>query len=429
MPSIKIAIKSLSKRKLSSILFIVQLSITIFILNSSILQIKANSYQEDQIKKYLNLDMNTTMHLSLYNVTQSEDFLYKFLLFEEFINTLNGISSFGGYDLTNTSFKEIQNNERFLDKRRELTKGSFKEKYPSAVELFKMDLGVYQLAKLEIVQGRNFEDSDFETDQEFTPIVIGNDYSQIIGLNQVITDSNTGIQYKVIGFIGNNSRWFNDQDFIGNMLISLHDKFIVPYSLAEKKSLDNILAKSGALFYTVNNEFDKENINMIIENKARELNLGAESKTIEEELSLYKQNNREIIFSNLFISAFLGFMSVFGLITVSLSTVLARKREFGIRMITGADKSYLKFLIIEEIFIIIAISALFSSLAIWIMNQLALQKMIKNGEILDPMKNISLEIILISLLIVIGITLLSSIIPVQKINSLKPVEMIGGNDR
>lgn len=429
MPSIKIAVKSLSKRKLSSILFIVQLAITIFILNSSLLQLKANSYQEDQIRKYLNLDMNTTMHLSLNNVTRSEDFQAKFIVFEEFVNSLEGVTGFGGYDLTNTSFKELQENERFLEIRKELTKGSFKEQYPSAVEMFKMDRGTYQLAKLEIVKGRNFTDSDFETDQKFIPILIGNAYSEIMDLNQVITDSNTGIQYKVIGFIGNSSRWFNDQDFIGNMLVSLPDKFIAPYSLSEKKSLDNILTKSGALFYTVDKKYDNENIEMLIENKARELNLGAEIKTIEEELGLYKKNNREIFFYSMFISLFLGFMSLVGLISVSLSTIIVRKREFGIRLLTGATKSYLKFLIIEENFLIIAVSAFFSSLAIWIMNRLAVQQMIEDGEILDPIKNFNTEIILISLLVVIIITLLSSVIPVQKINSLQPIEMIGGNDR
>ena len=429
MPAIKLAIKSLSKRKLSSILFIAQLTITIFILNTAIIEIKANSYQENQLEKYLNLDINKTMHLNLHNTAQSEDFRSKFIIFERFVNSLNGVEGFGGYDLTNTSFKELKNDARFLDKRRELTKGSFKEQYPDAVELFKMDQGIDQLAKLEIAQGRNFQDSDFDANQKILPILIGNEYSKIIELKQIITDSNTGIQYKVIGFIGNNSHWFSDGDYIGNMMISLSDKFIVPYSMSEKQSLDGILTKSDALFYTVNNASELVSINNTIENKANELNLGVECKSIREELLIYKQDHREIIFYNLFICLFLGGMSVFGLITVTLSTVLSRKREFGIRIVTGASKSYIKCLIIEENLIIIAISALIANLTILIINHLALQQAIKDGEMLNPMKNMSIENIFLTIVIVMGITFLSSIIPIQKINALKPAEMIGGNDR
>ena len=57
MPSIKIALKSLGKRKLTTILFIVQFTITIYMLHTAVMGIKTNSYQE----KYLNADIDKTM--------------------------------------------------------------------------------------------------------------------------------------------------------------------------------------------------------------------------------------------------------------------------------------------------------------------------------------------------------------------------------
>lgn len=425
MPSTKIALKSLGKRKLTTILFIVQFTITIYMLHTAVMGIKINSYQESQINKYLNADIDKTMHLTIFNVTYAEYFRSSFLALAEYINNLPGVEGFGGYDLTNTFFAELENDNAFLTKRKELTKGSFKEQYPHAVEIIKMDQGVYQLAKLQIVQGRSFQDSDFNPDQKTIPILIGEAYSQIIKLDQMITDSNTGIQYKVIGFIGNDSRWFNEHDYIGNKLVSLSDKFVAPFSSSE----NSILEKSNSLFYTLSNTEEQENISMLIENKAKELNLGIACKSIREELLLYKQNNREIMFTHLFICIFLGVMSLFGLITVSVSTVLARKREFGIRMVTGASKAYIRSLIIKENFIIIAISALLASLAILTMNYLAVKQAIKDGEMINPMQDSSLETVLLSIIIIMGITFLSSILPVHKVNSLKPVEMIGGNDR
>jgi len=429
MPTLKLALKSLGKRKLTTILFIVQFTITIYMLHSAVMSIKVNSYQVNQINKYINVDIDKTMHLTIFNKAFSEYFVSSFLILTEYLNNLPGVEGFGAYDLSNTSFAEVENDNAFLTKRKELTKGSFKEQYPSSVEIIKMDQGVYKLAKLPIVQGRSFQDSDFNTDQKIIPILIGEAYSQIIKLDQMITDSHTGIQYKVIGFVGNDSRWFNDQDYIGNKLVTLSDKFIAPFSYSENTMAMAILTKSDSLFYTLNNTEERENISMLIKNKAKELNLGIECKSIREELLLYKQNNKETIFTSLFICTFLGVMSLFGLITVSVSTVLARKREFGIRMVTGASKSYIRSLIIKENFIIIAISALLASLVILTMNYLAVEQAIKDGEQLNTMQNTNLEIIFLSIIIIMVITFFSSIIPIQKVNSLKPVEMIGGNDR
>jgi putative ABC transport system permease protein len=422
----KLALQSLGKRKLTTLLFIVQFTITIYVLHTAVMGIKAGSYQENQINAYLNADIDKTVHMSVFNASYSELFLSNSLLLADYINRLPGVEGFGGYDVTNTSFEELQNDDGFLALRRELTTGSFKEQYPSAVEIIKLDPGVYQLAQPHVVRGRNFQDSDFNPDQPIIPILIGEDYASVIQLEQLITDSHTGVQYRVIGFIGQEGRWFSGGDYVRGKLISLSDKFMAPFSSAED---DQTLYKSGSLFYTLSNTAEREQIDQLIENKARELNLGITCQSIREELRLYKQENKEMIFTSLFICAFLGVMALFGLITVSISTVLARKREFGIRMVTGASKAYIRSLIIAENFMIITIAAVFASAAILNMNYSAAQQAILDGELLHPMLDTNLTVIFGSIIMMAVVTLLASILPIQKINALKPVEMIGGNDR
>lgn|GEM_PF-1877443 len=426
MPSIKSAFNCLLKRKVTSLLFIAQFTITIFVLMEVITQVQLISYQEAQIKKYLNLDMNKTIRLEILNINLTEDSKLKIIKFENYIKNLKGIEDIGGYDLTRTSFIELSNNREFLNLRKTLTTGSFKANYPNVIEIFKMEKGISELIKINIVEGGNFIDTDFETHQKIMPILIGNKYAGILRLNDVITDEFSGAKYQVIGFIGDNNFWFNDQDYISNSMISLDDKFVAPYTAEEEQTLEPVVCKCGSLFYTVNNLNELINIKEQIEQKANELHFSIKMQSVKEDLAAYKTENMELIYYNLFFCLFVGIMSLLGLIVTTTSLIVSRKKEFGIRMTAGASKRYIKALLFEENLIVIGVSSVIANLIIIYLNYQLKLEAIEDGQLINPLYNINGETILISIIIVILISFISIIIPFKKVNQLNPAELIGG---
>lgn len=106
-----------------------------------------------------------------------------------------------------------------------------------------------------------------------------------------------------------------------------------------------------------------------------------------------------------------------------LFTISNRKREFGIRMANGFRKKDIKFLIISEMLFLTSISTIIAMI-------IKLSEVYKNKKlnivekILVP--QFTTNDFIISILIVSCIVIISSIIPLRKINKLQLKEMIGG---
>lgn len=428
MTSLKLIVKSLFKRKIANLLIIIQLSITIILLINTIIQVKANSYQQNQIKKHLNLDIDRTIHLQISNTNQSEEFIGNYTRFGDYINRLPHVKGFGGYDIINTYFNELKEDNEFIAVRNRLIKGTFKAQWPSAIEIVKVDKGMYNMSNVKITKGTNFSRSNFNKNGEVFSMLAGWDYINVLHINQILTDNMTGTKYKIIGFMDKNSRWFSEQSYIGDMLINLDDKFICPFSEVDKTNINSIRAKAAVLFYEVDNIKNLNETSVLITNKASILNLKISNSSIRNDLKEYNSNFKDIFYLNLILALFIGVMSILGIAITTLSSIITRKKEIGIRIMTGASIFNIIALVIGEIFMLIFISSIISISSI-IYNKIKFIKASKfNDILLNPMDNVTPKIILFSILIIMILTIIISIIPIIQIKKLQPKDLIGGKD-
>lgn len=428
MTYIKIIFKSLFKRKISSLFIIIQLTITIVMLLSSFIMLNSTNYLQDQVKEK-GLDLNKTMKLNIYNPTFTDTFKENYNQLEDYINSIPEITNFGGFDLTNSIFEELETNDKYIALRKNVIKGTFKEQYPTSSEMLLIDKGIYNLLNLKITDGRELREDDFFKDeQKITPLLAGENYKNVLKIGEILTIQDTNSKYEIVGFIDKNSSWFNEQDYISNMLINLDDKFIIPYNNSEKISTKDILSKSNAIFYVINNEDKINYINNIIETKANSLNLRVKSNSISEELFNFKKSVNDIVYTNLFLSIFLIVLSCLGISTVMISSILNRKKEFGIRIATGASINYIRKLIIGEVSFLAIISSVISILIVFI-NNLQSYKFNKYNDIgINPMENISPKCIVFVFLIIMIIVIITTFLPLEKFKNLQTKDLIGGID-
>ncbi|WP_252237013.1 ABC transporter permease [Clostridium sp. CH2] len=428
MTYIKIIFKSLFKRKISSVLIMIQLTITIVMLLSSFIMLNSTNYLQDQVKGK-GLDLNKTIKLNIYNAEFTDTFKQNYNKLEDYINSIPEVTSFGGFDLTNTVFDELEKNDKYIELRKNIIKDTFKEKYPTSSEMLMIDKGIYNLLNLRITEGRELKQDDFYKDeQKIIPLLAGANYKNVLKIGEILTIKDNNYKYEIVGFIDKNSSWLNDQDYISNMLINLDDKFIIPYNNSEKVSNLDILAKCNAIFYAVNSEDRVNYVNNLIEAKANSLNLRVKNYSISKELLNFKESTNDIINTNLFLSIFLIILSCLGISTVMISSILNRKKEFGIRIATGASINYIKRLIIGEVSFL-AISSSIISIAIVFINNLQSYKFNKYNDIgINPMENISLSCILFVFLVMMIIVIITTFLPLKKLKNLQTKDLIGGID-
>lgn len=181
--------------------------------------------------------------IEISNSSDSEEFGKIFSDFDKKLTQTFGEKSIGGYHLTNTAYKELSENEDFLKLRKQLTKGTFKEAYPSAIELYTVDYSIYKLMNIKIVDGRNLNKDDFTNkEKNEIPIIVSNIYSNIIKLNNIYIDNFEKRKYKVVGFFDNKLFWLDNNDNpIKSKLISLSDKIITPYFIYDDNGLDSVI--------------------------------------------------------------------------------------------------------------------------------------------------------------------------------------------
>lgn len=428
MTYIKIISKSLLKKRITSLFIIIQLTITIVMLLGSFIMLNSTNYLQDQVKEK-GINLKKTEHLNIYNPTVTDTFKENYNQLENYINSIPEVTNFGGFDFTNSVFEELEKNDKYIEERKKYIAGTFKESYSTSSEMLLLDKGIYDLLNFKITKGRGLKQDDFYADEQtITPILAGANYNDILEIGKILTRIDNGHKYQIVGFIDKHSSWFNEQDYISNTLTNLDDKFIMPYINSEKVSTQDILAKSGAIFYVVNSEDKVNYINNLIENKANSLNLRVKNYSISEELVKFKESVNDTLYINLFLSLFLMILSCLGISTVMISSILNRGKEFGIRMAAGASTNYIKKLIVGEVSFL-AVTASIISIAIVSIQNLYSYKFNKYNDIgINPMENISLKYIVFIFVIIVLIVIITTVLPLKKFEKLQTKDLIGGID-
>lgn len=161
--------------------------------------------------------------------------------------------------------------------------------------------------------------------------------------------------YKRISTLCKNCQFFNNDYLIAT--INLNNSVIIPFPKESESDMTLKINAVGAnrIFVKV----DSKNVNKTKKAlyKYYEKNgFNVKIYTMEEDIKNYIGNNYEYFIAQLRITICLAIYSMVGAAVVLMLTINKRKREFGIRMATGASKFYLLRLVYGEIMLSLIIS-------------------------------------------------------------------------
>ena len=256
--------------------------------------IRDNTDNEIMNKRFSENDINGKL-LSFYSyLTNSRDFSF-FTYFEESVFLTNNKSS---DTETQTSILSVD---------------------PKFLEVFYISCDV----------GRNFNSDDYKSNNEYIPILLGNDFSNQYKVNDILLS-----KYKVVGILEKNSFFLtpgktDEVRYLNNFLLA-------PLIIDESTSfstLDSILT-SGTITTTTNKILAE------IENKAKEIGLYDDLTFISffEQLNNIIENNVLQIFFISFIFFLILFFCTVCMIVSLINFINYHQREFSIHFLCGAKK-------------------------------------------------------------------------------------------
>lgn len=124
--------------------------------------------------------------------------------------------------------------------------------------------------------------------------------------------------------------------------MNFDEYFIIPFNKDMQKSMLVITAKSTSYFLSLNEKYDVDKIKLNIQVKSEELGLDTESYLFNESLEDYKKEHIDIYKSISITTSIVTVMSIFTITATILASIQKRKREIGIRIVTGASISYIR---------------------------------------------------------------------------------------
>lgn len=417
---IKTILKGLFKKKLSSILIIIQVAITVIILVYSYDSIRMLDYPQKQMESVLGNEYKNIYQISFNNSSDSQQFADSFSKLDDNLCKYLGSSNIGSYHLTNTEYDELSNNNKFKNLRLKFTKGTFKEQNPSSIELYTVDYSIYKKMNVQIKDGQALKEEDFiYKNNSVIPMVVSEVYKGIINLNQIYTSRLDNRKYKVVGFFNDNLKWFENSYPVYNKLISLNDKIITPY-IIEKSGLNQAI-KSQSYFFINDKGISDSNVKSNICTLGRKFNLDIECTSLNDQIQQIRTMNKQGIFITTLIAVFFTIVSCLGLSLIMYYSINSKKSEIGIRIVCGGSTKYIKTLIIGEI-ITLMIPAFLISL-------IALYKLRGESSIgISTMQLFDLNTTAFIIIFLLVFSILSSILPLRKISKLSPKELIGGKE-
>ena len=234
-----------------------------------------------------------------------------------------------------------------------------------------IDKNFYEHYELKIEEGRTFSEEDFNLDyrKDIIPIVVGNDYKDIVNVGDVLLQEwqsyegdTVKIKYKVIGFLETNSivsflarnELFNAITYTNSIVIQpAIDTF--PVSMAMQDI--GIFLETG-----YGNDITKvqEEINDVIRKYDPDNKYGFYLHTVSlrEDMGAIKASLVNDINIAILLGGVLILLAIIGITTAILGELKQRRKEFGIRMACGASIKDISKEIIIKVLILSFISAI-----------------------------------------------------------------------
>lgn len=280
----------------------------------------------------------------------------------------------------------------------------------------------YEHYNLNISKGRGFTHNDFKINpfKENIPLILGEDYLDIVKLGDTFdfacpdftTYEQVGIPltYEVIGFYSH-----NDIPILGEHSDTLASDIVYSDAFGISPIVENITAIGYESQVAQHGAFVdigiSENLNVILERLkpiAQKDNCSISTKHIKDDFLTLKESLSKNIFSSKLLGFSLTLLSLIGVAAIMFGRIEERKKEFGIKIASGATKKTIMFEVFLENFLLCIGSTALALICIHI-NYKGL---------------LSTKLIVSNLLLTILMVVLVSILPLLKIKKLNTIELL-----
>lgn len=420
----KNALKSLTRMKFMSVLIILQLSIGLSMLNSISSIIQDNAIKKQRFDKLVDFERGymTRIIPKDFNSESRSDSDTIFNRYNKINDIYNEFYSYkkqgfiDSYKIVFPVFFDISEIDKYIPK--EFVSGPGDKTAPHRAKIIINDEFLNQY-NFNVIEGRSLDDNDFNIDStDLIPILIGIGYKDKvkvgdIGTADLYTYSNELIKakFKVVGIMERNSipSIVTKSNYMESIVYS--DYSIVIPSTNSLLFLSNSVALGDQGAYIETNNIDAfENI---LNSDLEETNMTSRIQSLKEDYEGIMEELKRKVIKSVTLGITLTFLSIIGITSVLLGELNKRKKEFGIRLASGAKL----FDICKEITFEIMFMMIFSSILSMILMKIGTS---------DQNNFISPYLILINIAIVAILTLIISLIPVLKIKKMNIIELVRG---
>ncbi|KGG79900.1 hypothetical protein Y919_09200 [Caloranaerobacter azorensis H53214] len=413
------AFKSIWKEKCRSLLTILLISISVFLILRVVTTSFAFKIQQKMIKSMFKTNMNRIYRLDFSSIPPGEEG-EKINNIKEFAMSYENVSV-SAYDETTLYFKELKNNKEYRKRNATILKGTILEDYPGISDVVMIEPNMLNYINFSL------EENDFKPilidGEEYLPLFVGSKYSDIIKVNTILTIEYNNVKYIVKGYLGDDDIWFNDSDPITNIPIKLSTKFFAPFSASDRTDNMTQLSTVGKIFINLGENKNYLKILEEIEEFALNENVKMRISNLAEFMELWEKSQKNIAKFGYILAFTITFCSLVSVIASLCVSVFLRKKEFGIRIAYGYSKKDIICSVIFENLILVGISTIVVYMYYFLKVQA--MKFTTVNVLLVTLKSYSLCIITIFALLVL---IIISILPIKLISEYQPVDLIDGGE-
>lgn len=401
---LKLILQSIRKRKKKLILIVIQFIIGFCALLFSLCTIENLLQYRKNIEKLAPLD---SYHIFINN-DKIEEFNYKTI--EKYEKIVNEIK-------TNHLVEKMGIFERVYL----YTVEKNPIEIPTTVIMANSDL--LNMAQFQLNSGSYEDLLKYKTTDTIVPVLVSSSLQDTYCLGQEyefsLYDENydmKNIRFKVAGVLDSSMCFWDGGGSSITENVAENKEFII-CPMFSKISTD--------IAYMTNTiiELKKQGSNDDVLNKISEIysnyELSPEFNTLEDEINEYYTRQKVVVMATMIFAVIILLLSILGCIGTVLSSIISRNKEFGIYFSLGLTKKNLIYLVCGEIVILFLFSFFVGSIVSVIMVNIV---MATEGFV------INLHILCSAFMIMFICAMLCVIIPLKKVTTLNPIDLLSGRD-
>lgn len=300
-------------------------TISIFLLYAAFDEWNKENYNIYMTKKLLGRE-SELYNISLLTMEWGSDVENSMEEFLQKLPDVQGVTHSGRQMSITSEWKEIADNSDIMEITKELRAGTIGEEYPQIMDI--------HCISRELLSTFGLEELEREDTTKYLPIMVGSGYRDVFNIGEIYTDSMTGCQFKVTGFLQDGFKLPSSSPLYSELYIDTEDGMVSIYD--ERVNPDNIMtlnARSSMYFISDGSDSVRERVYSL----AEACGLYTKISTADEMISEYREENREslgLTFLFTGIAVLAGFIAV---VSSAIIRIFVHKQEYGIFYANGVS--------------------------------------------------------------------------------------------